>query len=68
MGLTQCPDCGNKVSDRANLCPKCGGPLKMDDASDPFEGREPASPEKGLSPVWAAFALEISKSTDVNGV
>ena len=26
MGLLNCPDCGNAVSDRAPACPKCGRP------------------------------------------
>ena len=28
MALLQCPDCGNSVSERATVCPKCGAPLK----------------------------------------
>ena len=24
MALIDCPGCGNKVSDRAKACPKCG--------------------------------------------
>lgn len=27
MGLLPCPDCGNKVSDAAPVCPKCGRPI-----------------------------------------
>ena len=28
MGLIQCPDCSNQVSDAAPSCPKCGGPME----------------------------------------
>lgn len=28
MGLVQCPDCGNMVSDRAAACPSCGCPAE----------------------------------------
>ena len=29
MGLIQCPDCSNQVSDSALSCPKCGRPRKV---------------------------------------
>ena len=28
MALKNCPECGNKVSDLAKICPNCGYPLK----------------------------------------
>lgn len=28
MSLVACPECGNRVSDRAEMCPKCGYPLR----------------------------------------
>lgn len=28
MALTQCPKCGNQVSDRATSCPHCGCPIR----------------------------------------
>lgn len=27
MSLIQCPECGNQISDRAVMCPKCGLPI-----------------------------------------
>ena len=24
MALIKCPECGNKISDKAEICPKCG--------------------------------------------
>ena len=27
MALTNCPDCGNEVSDQAASCPRCGHPI-----------------------------------------
>lgn len=31
MALLPCPDCGNKVSDSAAACPKCGRPISAED-------------------------------------
>ena len=28
MALIKCPECGNKISDQAESCPKCGYELK----------------------------------------
>ena len=28
MALKTCPECGNTISDRATICPKCGTPLQ----------------------------------------
>ena len=28
MGLVTCPDCKQQVSDKADKCPHCGGPVK----------------------------------------
>jgi DNA-directed RNA polymerase subunit RPC12/RpoP len=33
MALIECPECGNRVSDRASACPQCGHPIS-DYASD----------------------------------
>lgn len=30
MALIKCPECGNKVSDQAANCPKCGYELRED--------------------------------------
>lgn len=36
MGLINCPDCGNDVSDRAPACPHCGSPVhETKNASQP---------------------------------
>lgn len=29
MGLTRCKDCATEVSDRAPVCPRCGGPIDV---------------------------------------
>lgn len=31
MGLINCPDCGKEVSERADACPECGGPMTDED-------------------------------------
>ena len=28
MPLIKCPECGNKVSDKAHACPHCGFPIE----------------------------------------
>lgn len=39
MGLIQCPDCGNMVSDRAAACPSCGCPAEaIHEAYGGYEG------------------------------
>ncbi len=39
MGLIQCPDCGNMVSDRAAACPSCGCPAEaIQEAYGGYEG------------------------------
>jgi hypothetical protein len=35
MGLITCRDCKREVSDRAAVCPGCGGPLQGTDAGPP---------------------------------
>lgn len=34
MALIKCPDCGQEVSTRASVCPKCGGPVDAHGASN----------------------------------
>lgn len=34
--LRDCPDCGHKVSARANRCPNCGGPLWRKTAKEAY--------------------------------
>lgn len=29
MALIKCKECGEQVSDKADLCPKCGAPFKL---------------------------------------
>lgn len=29
MALITCPECGNQISDKAQLCPKCGAPVEL---------------------------------------
>lgn len=32
MALIKCPECGNRISDKANKCPHCGLPSEYFDA------------------------------------
>lgn len=34
MALIKCPECGNRISDRASMCPKCGCPSSEFSESD----------------------------------
>ena len=31
MALTECAECGGKVSDKAASCPHCGAPVQLDE-------------------------------------
>ncbi len=42
MGLVNCPDCGNKVSDKAPACIHCGRPHPAE-APEPVESTPPPS-------------------------
>lgn len=33
MALIQCPVCGKDISENATACPKCGEPMKKEQAS-----------------------------------
>lgn len=46
MALIECPDCGNKVSDLARACIKCGRPIK---AAEPVPT---AAPKPAIPPAW----------------
>lgn len=37
MALIECQDCGAQVSDRAQACPKCGGPMAAPRATAPIQ-------------------------------
>ncbi len=37
MPLISCPDCNNKISDRAESCPHCGLPAKYFNASGKYD-------------------------------
>lgn len=45
MGLLKCPDCGKKVSDRLDVCPKCGCPFSKE-VKDCATVREPRFTEQ----------------------
>ena len=42
MGLITCPECQNTVSDKAEVCPKCGYPIAKHLQS---EAAQPAAPQ-----------------------
>jgi WD40 repeat protein len=56
--LTTCPDCGGKVSKRADQCPHCGAPLKQTKSVDDADKAKP-SPAK----VAAAEKAAAEKDT-----
>jgi hypothetical protein len=48
--MTQCPKCGNEVSEEMGFCPKCGAPLKMQQPApetSPRQYRRDEKSEKG---------------------
>ncbi len=46
MAMTNCPECGNRISTKAVTCPHCGYPLPED---APFR-----TPPKPIDPSWTA--------------
>jgi hypothetical protein len=66
MSLAPCPDCGNKCSLLATICPKCGRPFKQGDlkASDP-EPTPYKTPEERAAE-WAPSWKKGATSPSVN--
>ena len=59
MGLLNCPDCGNAVSDQAPACPKCGRPRIAAQATA-AQFAAPASPQKRAThPITLVAALAL---------
>ncbi len=57
MGLLNCPDCGNAVSDQAPACPKCGRPRV---AARATAAQFAAPPQKRTThPITLAIALAL---------
>ena len=55
MGLTQCPDCGEKVSTEATACPHCGRPGKP----AKVKPAPPTKPQKRSSRGWLWMLLGV---------
>lgn len=34
MALIKCPECGQQISDKANVCPNCGHPIAYENAKE----------------------------------
>ncbi len=37
MALIECPECGKKISEKANACPNCGNPMKRSKSEPKIE-------------------------------
>ena len=48
MALIDCKECGNKVSDKAQACPKCGAPVELDQPEEKNEGEPKKKSKVGL--------------------
>jgi hypothetical protein len=60
MGLLNCPDCGNAVSDQAPACPKCGRPRVAAQATAAQSAAPVAPPQKRTThPITLAMALVL---------
>lgn len=53
MGLVTCPDCSQEVSDRAETCPRCGGPILV--SANP--GYRPVQPIEQTGKQWKMLQL-----------
>ncbi len=61
MALIQCPECGGKVSDKADVCIHCGYPLKAvsDDRAQGEASESPAEPSS--YDVWLVSTTDKSR-------
>jgi uncharacterized membrane protein YvbJ len=60
MGIFNCPDCGNAVSDQAPACPKCGRPRVAGQATAAQFAAPAAPPQKRTTrPIALAIALVL---------
>lgn len=70
MALIKCPECGNQVSDKASMCPKCGCPLDCcveTDSVSQVEGQnQPPTFEPSADDPASADEAE-DKGSDSNG-
>jgi hypothetical protein len=59
MGLLNCPDCGNAVSDQAPACPKCGRPRVAAQATAPQFAPAAAPQKRTTHPITIVVALAL---------
>jgi hypothetical protein len=60
MGLLNCPDCGNAVSDQAPACPKCGRPrASAGSTAQAPQFATPPTPKRTTHPITLVAALGL---------
>lgn len=52
MALFNCPECGRRISDRAETCPHCGYPIKNEQVADTHNNSKPLSNEDSKINPW----------------
>ena len=58
MALTKCNECGHMVSDKAEMCPKCGCPIQnVDNPSVKETSVKPQPPKNKKSKMWSLTAV-----------
>ncbi|SFG57632.1 zinc ribbon domain-containing protein [Oribacterium sp. WCC10] len=60
MALVTCPECGNKVSDKATVCLKCGYPIEDILAAKEIEEKEKVEKEKQLKHQLFAKRIKVT--------
>lgn len=55
--LVNCPECGSRISDRAESCPQCGHPISASLARSPERSQDESVPKKDQPLLSGCVAL-----------
>jgi len=66
MALIKCPECGTEVSDKAEKCPKCAYPLKLE--NNISQVKNDSKPEVIVKPKEGCFLQTLNFGCAVIGI
>lgn len=59
MALIKCKECGATISDKANVCPKCGCPTEHDNLREESEHEDQEDAPKRFGKLWIAIGVLV---------
>lgn len=59
MALIKCKECGATISDKANVCPKCGCPIEHDNFREESEHEDQEDAPKRFGKLWIAIGVLV---------